>query len=89
MKFNKEKLIKRLKQTSTWRGIVLSLSQLSAFIDTHHWAIITGVALGVSGLIGALTDDVVGEDKSAFNEIVNTAANTIKDTLQNDKLNSK
>jgi len=83
MKFNKEKIIHRLKQTSTWRGIVISLSQLSAFIDTHHWAIITGVALGISGLIGALTDDVVGEDKSSLNEIVNTAANTIKDTLQN------
>jgi hypothetical protein len=46
-----EYLLNRLGESSTWRGIVLLLTALGVTLNPEQVASITGVGLGIVGLI--------------------------------------
>ena len=49
--------VERLKEPSTWRGMVLVLTALGITMNPDLVAAITAVGTGVAGLIGVLAKD--------------------------------
>lgn len=69
---NKKKLMRRLKQASTWRGFILSLGGIGTLLDPADLKLIVAITMLVAGLVGILTDDgilkamsdgILGRDK--------------------------
>jgi hypothetical protein len=54
-------IIDRLKEASTWRGIVLVLTSFGLQISPEQSAAIMSLGLGIAGAIGALTPNKAGE----------------------------
>lgn len=54
-------LIERLKEASTWRGVVLLLTSCGLQISPEQSSAIIAIGLGVAGAIGALTPNKAGE----------------------------
>lgn len=50
-------ILERLKEPSTWRGIVLVLTSLGVGINPDAVAYIVSAGTGVAGLIGVFTKD--------------------------------
>lgn len=50
-------LLKRLKEPSTWRGIIAMLTASGLALTPEQGAAITAVGLGLIGLVGAFTKD--------------------------------
>lgn len=53
----KRYIIERLKESSTWRGIVMLVSAAGVALSPEMQEAIIVTGLGVSGLIGALFPD--------------------------------
>ena len=54
-------ILKRLKEPSTWRGIIAMLTASGIALTPDQGAAITAVGLGLIGLVGAFTPDKGGE----------------------------
>lgn len=54
-------IIERLKEASTWRGIVLVLTSFGLQISPDQSAAIVSLGLGVAGAIGALLPNKAGQ----------------------------
>lgn len=54
-------IIERLKEASTWRGIVLVLTSFGLQLSPEQSAAIISIGLGVAGAIGALTPNKAGQ----------------------------
>lgn len=50
-------ILARLKEPSTWRGIVLLLTALGIRIQPDVWEYIAAAGMAIAGLIGVLTAD--------------------------------
>ena len=48
-------LLNRLKEPSTWRGIVWLLTALGVSLSPESWQYLTTAGMAVAGLIGCLT----------------------------------
>lgn len=53
----KQYLVERMKEPSTWRGIILLLTAIGVPIAPELQSVIISAGLGVAGLIGAVTPD--------------------------------
>lgn len=53
-------LITRLREASTWRGIVLILTSLGAGIKPEHAEAIVSAGVGLAGLLAVLLPDRMG-----------------------------
>lgn len=53
-------IIERLKEASTWRGIVLVLTSFGLQVSPEQSAAIISVGLGIAGAIGALMPNKAG-----------------------------
>lgn len=55
-----EYILERLKEASTWRGIVLVLTSFGLQVSPEQSAAIISVGLGIAGAIGALMPNKAG-----------------------------
>lgn len=55
-----EYIIERLKEASTWRGVILILTSFGLQISPEQSAAIISVGLGIAGAIGALMPNKAG-----------------------------
>lgn len=53
----KQYLIDRMKEPSTWRGIILLLTAVGVPIAPELQSVIISAGLGLAGLVGAVTPD--------------------------------
>ena len=53
----KQYLIDRMKEASTWRGIILVLTAVGVPIAPELQTTIVSAGLGLAGLLGAITPD--------------------------------
>ena len=53
----KQYLVERMKEPSTWRGIILLLTAAGVPIAPELQTVIISAGLGLAGLIGAITPD--------------------------------
>jgi hypothetical protein len=53
----KQYLIDRMKEASTWRGIILLLTAAGVPIAPELQSVIISAGLGLAGLVGAVTPD--------------------------------
>ena len=53
----KQYLIERMKEPSTWRGIILLLTAVGVPIAPELQSVIISAGLGLAGLVGAVTPD--------------------------------
>lgn len=53
----KQYLIDRMKEASTWRGIVLLLTAVGVPVAPEMQTAIVSAGLGLAGLLGAITPD--------------------------------
>ena len=53
----KNYLVERMKEPSTWRGIILLLTAAGVPIAPELQTVIISAGLGLAGLIGAITPD--------------------------------
>ena len=58
-----EYAIKRLKEPSTWRGLILLATSAGLVISEEMSGQIVAFGLGLSGLIGALFSDATAADQ--------------------------
>ena len=56
----KRYLLNRMKEPSTWRGIILIFTSLGYNIDPEMGDAIITTGLALAGLVGALTGDKYG-----------------------------
>jgi hypothetical protein len=53
----KQYLVERMKEPSTWRGIILLLTAVGVPIAPELQSVIISAGLGLAGLVGAVTPD--------------------------------
>ena len=53
----KQYLVERMKEPSTWRGIILLLTAVGVPIAPELQSVIISAGLGLAGLVGAITPD--------------------------------
>ena len=53
----KQYLVERMKEPSTWRGIILLLTAAGVPIAPELQTVIISTGLGLAGLVGAITPD--------------------------------
>ena len=53
----KQYLVERMKEPSTWRGIILLLTAVGVPIAPELQSVIISAGLGLAGLVGAVTSD--------------------------------
>ena len=53
----KQYLVERMKEPSTWRGIILLLTAAGVPIAPELQTVIISAGLGLAGLVGAITPD--------------------------------
>lgn len=69
-------LVARLKEPSTWRGLVWLLTAFGVTFRPEVWEQITAVGMAAAGLVGVLTSE---ENRPAPIELVSTHLSDVAD----------